>query len=193
MKNLLAAVGVLLAVLPASAPDTALCANLLYNGGFEFQADNGRPEGWQINVMRGTKAEIGFDEEEKHGETQSLRISIKPPGGRVTLYLDKGGAAAAEPGKDYEASFWIRTRNLDYNQFHEAPAFRFNFRPRRNRPGSVIDLISQLEGASGWTRLSARSTAPPGSNRFHIDFILTSGTVWIDDVEIRPAAESAGD
>ncbi|MBS0014322.1 MAG: hypothetical protein KFF46_10160 [Desulfobacterales bacterium] len=166
-------------------PAAAAGANILYNGGFEGPVDNGSPGGWKITVNRGTEAEIALDSGDTHSGENALKVAITPPGGRVVVYLDEAGAAPITPGAAYEASCWIRTQNLDYNRFHEAPAFRFNFRPQRIRPGKLVDLINKLQGTSGWVQISQKATAPENSSRIHLDFVLTSGTVWIDDVEVR--------
>ncbi len=185
MKHSLITVLALLAIALGPLTGIASGANLIYNGGFEGPAENGQPRYWQISTSRGTEAEAGLDSSEKHSGEQSLKISITPPGGRVIVYLDKAGASAITPGVAYEASCWIKTRNLDYNPYHEAPSFRFNFRPQRIRAGTVADLLNRLESTSDWTRLSIQAAAPEGSNQIHLDFVLTNGTVWIDDIEVK--------
>lgn len=184
MKKQLITVLVCMAIALVS-PTGAIGANMLYNSGFEGPVDNGYPRGWTININRGTEAEISLDTGETHSGENALKVAITPPGGRVIVSLDDAGAAPITPGQTYEASCWIKTRNLDYNRFHEAPAFRLNFRPQRIRPGKMVDLINKLQGTSDWVQISQKATAPANSSRIHLDFVLTSGTVWIDDVEVR--------
>jgi hypothetical protein len=160
-------------------------SNLVYNGGFEGPADNGQPKDWLVNISRGTEAEVSLDSVEKHSGSNSLKILVKPPGGRVIVYLDETGAAPVSPGATYEASCWIKTRSLDYNPFREAPAFRLNFGPQRLRPGKIADLINLIGKTSDWTKITMATAVPQGSNRLHLDFIFTNGTAWIDDIAVR--------
>lgn len=185
-KQLTTALAWMVIVLISSAGGAA-GANMLYNGGFEGPVENGQPKGWKTTVNRNTTAEISLDSLEKHSGQQSLKVAITPPGGRVIVSLDDTGAAPVTQGQSYEASCWIKTRNLDYNRFHEAPAYRLNFRPQRIRPGKMVDLINKLQGSSGWVQISQKATAPANSSRIHLDFVLTSGTVWIDDVSVQRA------
>lgn len=185
MKKQLTVALAWMAIVLFSSAGSAAGANMLYNGGFEGPVESGQPKGWKTTINRNTTAEISLDSREKYSGQQSLKIAITPPGGRVIVYLDKAGAAPITPGSTYEASCWIRTQNLDYNRFHEAPAFRLNFRPQRIRPGKLVDLINKLQGTSGWVQISQKATALENSSRIHLDFVLTSGTIWIDDVEVR--------
>jgi hypothetical protein len=185
MKKQLTTALAWMAIVLISSAGSAAGANMLYNGGFEGPVENGQPKGWKTTVNRNTTAEISLDSLEKHSGQQSLKVAITPPGGRVIVYLEEAGAAPITPRAIYEASCWIKTQNLDYNRFHEAPAFRLNFRPQRILPGKIVDLINKLQGTSGWVQISQKATAPENSNRIHLDFVLTSGTVWIDNAEVR--------
>ncbi len=184
IKTALVLTGVLTAVV---LPANVFCANLIENGGFEKKASETLPEGWKLNTSRNTEAKYAFDAAEKHSGKYSYRISVPPPGGRAVLYIDEAAAGTVIPGNVYEATFWVKSENLDYNRFHEAPAFRLNYSPERARPGGIVDLMARLEGKSGWTQLSVQAPkAPQNSNRIYIDFIVTQGTLWIDDIRVRP-------
>ncbi|NOY70333.1 MAG: hypothetical protein GXP53_12765 [Deltaproteobacteria bacterium] len=168
-----------------AAPGIGICANLVTNGGFEQKGTEKAPAGWKILISRGTKADITFDNTQKHEGTYSYRVSIAPPGGRVALYPKPGSLKNITAGKTYEASFWIKTKDLDYNRFFLAPAARFNFKPRRIGPGSTLDLMNKLKGVTGWKKLTIKATAPAGTKKMSFNFILTKGTVWIDDIVIK--------
>ncbi|MBS3731368.1 MAG: hypothetical protein KGY42_00550 [Desulfobacterales bacterium] len=186
MKKCIKAALVLAGAFMAFFPANGLCENLIENGGFEVKASETLPEGWKLNVSRKARAETVFDATEKHSGDFSYRISVDPPGGRAVLYIDEAATGTVIPGKTYEATFWAKTENLDYNRFHEAPAFRINYAPQRARPGGVIDLMAKLAGRSGWTQLTVQAPeAPQNSDRIHIDVIITQGTLWIDDIQVR--------
>ena len=183
IKTALILTGVLTAV---ALPANVFCANLIENGGFESKASDTRPEGWELNISRNTEAKSAFDTAEKHSGEYSYRISVSPPGGRAVLYIDEAAAGTVTPGNVYEATFWVKAEGLDYNRFREAPAFRLNYSPERARPGGIVDLMAKLEGKSGWTQMTVQAPkAPANSNRIHIDFIVTQGTLWIDDIQVR--------
>ena len=186
MKKCIKAALVLTGAFMAFFPAKASCENLIENGGFEVKASETRPEGWKLNVSRNAQAEAAFDATEKHSGDYSYRISVEPPGGRAVLYIDEAATGTVIPGNVYEATFWIKAENLDYNRFHEAPAFRINYAPQRARPGGVIDLMAKLEGGSGWTQMTIQAPeAPVKSNRIHVDVIVTQGTLWLDDIRVR--------
>ena len=186
MKKCIKAALVLAGAFMAFFPATGLCENLIENGGFEVKASETLPEGWKLNISRKARAETAFDATEKHSGDYSYRISVEPPGGRAGMYIDEAATGTVIPGNVYEATFWVKAENLDYNRFHEAPAFRINYAPQRARPGGVIDLMAKLESASGWTQMKIQAPeAPVKSNRIHIDVIVTQGTLWLDDIRVR--------
>lgn len=168
-----------------AAPGIGRCANLITNGGFEQKGTGNAPAGWNILISRGTNADVAFDDTVKHNGVYSYRISIAPPGGRVALYPKPGSLKGITAGKTYEASFWIKVKGLDYNRFFLAPAARFNFKPNRLALAPTLDLMNDMKGVTGWKKLSIKATAPAGATNLIFDFILTKGTVWIDDIVIR--------
>ena len=47
-----------------------------------------------------------------------------------------------------------------------------------------MDLIFLMKGESGWKNLTLTITAPPDASEMNLDFVLTRGTGWIDDLQI---------
>lgn len=168
-----------------AAPGIGKCQNLIRNGGFEQMGTGNVPVGWNLLIDRNTKADAKFDTSEKHGGTYSYKIAIAPPGGRVSLYPKPKTLKGITAGKTYEVSFWIKVKNLDYNRFFLAPAARLNFKPKRLALPPTLDLMNNMKGVTGWKNLTLKATAPAGAKNLIFDFILTKGTVWIDDIEIR--------
>jgi len=172
-------------LLVISAPARGAVKNFIKNGGFEQIGHNNIPAGWNLIADRGTKFDATFDTTEKHSGTYSYKIIIDPPGGRVTLYPKPKSLLPISPGKTYEMSFWIKVKNLDYNSFFLAPVARLNFKPQRFDVLPTIDLMEKLKGNSEWTNLTLRATAPKNAKHLVVDFILTKGTIWLDDIVIR--------
>ncbi len=169
-----------------AGPGHSFGENLIRNGGFEQAASDGSPTGWQINKDRGNKVDMSLQDTEKHSGKYAYKISIAPPGGRVTLSPTKDAIKAPEPGRPYKLSFWIKSRNLDYNQFFAAPAARVNFRPSRVKPAPTIDLMANMEDGQRWQELTMTVKAPDDAQQLHLSVILTKGTVWLDDFSVTP-------
>ena len=182
MKHLSVLVLIICLIFPASAA-ISKTDNLVINGGFEKKKTDNIPEGWDIKQYRGTVAEYGFDGAEKHSGDYAFKISLKPPGGSFLLYPEVN-IKNIKPGKTYKLSAWIKAKNLGYSPNFIAPAVRFNFRPERISPVPIIDLMYVMKGETGWKNLTLTATAPPNADEITLDFLLTNGTIWIDDVEI---------
>ncbi|MFP4649405.1 MAG: hypothetical protein ACLFML_00555 [Desulfobacterales bacterium] len=186
MKNSVRTAYLLTVLIVAMLPGAAYSENLIENGDFESQGADNRPEGWKVNKSRGTEAEVVLDKDEKRSGDRSLRISVEPPGGRVVVYLDDELSSPLTPGVPHEATFWVKTENIDYNQYRQAPAVRMNYRPQRIKPGGVIDLIAKTKGVTDWIKFKIQT--PPAlknSRQIHFDILMTSGTLWIDAIEVR--------
>ncbi|MFW6080595.1 MAG: hypothetical protein ACOC7W_01690 [Desulfosalsimonas sp.] len=186
MKNSIRTALIMTVLIAAILPGTAFSENLIENGDFESRGADNRPEGWKVNVARGTDGEVVLDTDEKRSGSQSLRISVDPPGGRVVVYLDDELSSPLTPGLPHEATFWVKTENIDYNQFRQAPAVRMNYRPQRVKPGGVADLIAKTRGVTDWLKLKIQT--PPAlknSRQIYFDILMTSGTLWIDDIKVR--------
>ncbi len=183
-KKILMALAVYICTICYVSP--ANSKNLVSNGGFEEIAGPTEPKGWSVVVTSGTKADLSFDATEKHNGRYSYRISVSPPGGRVILSLKKEAKGRVIPGKTYEISAWIKQKGLDYNQFFVAPAIQFNFKPKRLTPAPIMDLKAMIKDTKDWVKVSELATAPAQSDTFLLNIIITKGTVWIDDVSVKP-------
>ncbi len=156
---------------------------LMYEEGFDGKASGNLPEGWQTKINRGTVAEFNFDETEKHGGKASFKITIKPPGGSMTLYKESN-IKNIKPGKKYEVSLWVKAKDLGYSPNFIAPAFRYNYSPEKIIPVPTMDLMYLLKGETGWKNLTYATTAPANAQELSLDLVLTKGTLWIDDIQI---------
>jgi carbohydrate binding protein with CBM4/9 domain len=183
MKKIAAGIIFLAGFMIAVSPGLCKSKNLVYNGGFELKKTEELPSGWLTKIYRGTSAESSFDDVEKHSGTYSYKIKLKPPGGSALLYLDKN-IGNIKPGKSYQLTLWIKTQNIGYSPNFIAPAVRYNFAPKKVHPYPTIDLMAEMKGKNGWVQLTMTNTAPPGAKEITLDFMITKGTIWVDDVEI---------
>jgi len=183
MKRIVTGVIFLVGFLMTVSPVLGATKNLVPNGGFEIKATENLPEGWQTKVYRGTSADFGFNDTEKHGQSYSFMININPPGGSVLFYPDKN-IADIKPGKKYQFSVWVKAKGLGYSPNFIAPAIRINYKPTRLSPVPTIDLMLEMKGENEWKNLTLTTVAPPDATEITVDFLLTKGTIWIDDLEI---------
>ncbi len=183
MKKIVAGIIFLVGFLTAVSPALCQTKNFVVNGGFETKTTENLPEGWVTKTYRGTSAEFAFNDAEKHSGSYSYMIKINPPGGSVLFYTEKE-IAKIKPGKKYQLSVWVKAKGLGYSPNFIAPAIRINYKPTRLSPVPTIDLMLDMKGENDWKNLTLTTIAPPDANELTLDFLLTKGTVWIDDVEI---------
>lgn len=183
MKKIVTGVIFLLGFLMTVSLTLGATKNIVPNGGFEIKTTENLPEGWQTKIYRGTSANFGFNDAEKHGGSYSFMVNIDAPGGSVLFYPEKS-ITGVKPGKQYQFSVWVRSKGLGYSPNFIAPAIRINYKPSRLSPVPTIDLMMEMKGESEWKHLTLTTTAPPDANEITVDFLLTKGTVWIDDLEI---------
>ena len=157
--------------------------NIVPNGGFETKKTDTLPAGWETKIHRGTSAEFAFSDTDKHGGACSYMIKINPPGGSL-LFFPATEMTAITPGKKYQLSVWLKAKGMGYSPNFIAPAIRLNYKPTRLSPVPTIDLMLEMKGENGWKNLKMTTVAPPDAQEITLDFLITNGTVWIDDVEI---------
>lgn len=183
MKKIVAGMIFLVGFLIAVSPGLCKTKNIVPNGGFELKKNDTLPDGWITKTYRGTSAELAFNDVEKHSDSYSYMIQINPPGGSVLFYPEKK-ITDIKPGKKYQLSVWIKAKGMGYSPNFIAPSIRINYKPKRLSPVPTVDLMLEMKGESEWKNLTLTTIAPPGANEITLDFMLTKGTVWIDDVEI---------
>lgn len=183
MKKLVTGVIFLLGFLLTVSPALGQTQNLAPNGGFEIKTTENLPEGWQTKIYRGTTANFGFDDAEKHGDSYAFMVNIDPPGGSVLFYPEKG-ITNIKPGKKYQFSVWVKAKGLGYSPNFIAPAIRINYKPSRLSPVPTIDLMLEMKNQTDWKNLVLTTVAPLDAKEITVDFLLTKGTIWIDDLEI---------
>jgi hypothetical protein len=183
MKKIVAGVIFLMGFSLAISSGLCQAKNLVANGDFETKKTDTQAEGWLTKTYRGTSAEFAFNDAEKHGGAFSYMIQINPPGGSVLLYLENE-ITRITPGKKYQLSVWVKAKGLGYSPNFIAPAIRVNYKPSRLSPVPTIDLMLEMKGENNWKNLTLVTVAPPDAKEITLDFLLTKGTIWIDDVEI---------
>ncbi len=183
MKKILTGFLFLMGFSLALSPGLCLAKNLVENGDFETKKTDTQAQGWLTKIYRGTSADFSFTDSVKHSGSQAYMIRINPPGGSVLLYPENK-ITTITPGKTYQLSVWLKAEGLGYSPNFIAPAIRVNYKPDRLSPVPTIDLMLEMKGENNWKNLTITTLAPPGANEITLDFLLTKGTIWIDDVQI---------
>lgn len=182
MKKAVAGIVFLMSCLLATTP--AFCEpNIVPNGGFENKKTDTLPTGWTTKAHRGTSAAFAFNTDEKHGGACSYMVTVSPPGGSLLLFPESA-MTGITPGKKYQLSVWLKAKDMGYSPNFIAPAIRLNYKPSRLSPVPTIDLMLEMKGETGWKNLKLVTVAPADAQEITLDFLMTNGTVWIDDVEI---------
>ncbi len=172
---------ILIAVLVPTFP--ALAKKLIYSEKFEKFNPENLPLGWKKTVIPNTPVLLIQDKSDVHSGKSCLLVHINPPGGCIIIEPSKK-IQGIKPGKHYEVRVWVKPKNLGYSSNFIAPAFRYNYAPRRISPHPTIDLIRETDPKKGWQLLSKTTVAPAGAKAITIDFMLTRGSIRIDDLEI---------
>jgi hypothetical protein len=159
--------------------------NLVENSNFESITQDLMPAGWIYNPGRNSQATLSLDRAERKSGNHSLKISVENPLAQVNLAPARESLGKPVPGKTYELSFWIKTQNLSANQMKVSPAVRLNFRPTRALPLPIIEFDRVLDSTSPWQQLTMVVTAPADAEEFTLDFTMTRGVVWIDEIILR--------
>lgn len=172
----LAACTVMIVTIPMFAGAEVMPENLIQNGRFN-EVDEGIPAGWEAFAAREDTAPM-----------------VDTPGGRLELTCQQrpcyGGVYqdidSVQGGRTYRFSYRYRTEGISHpREFVHCLVRWFD------DEDGLIEV--QLLGASGtgekWTEISDRRKAPEDATHARIELILkwTTGTVWFDNVSMRPA------
>ncbi len=167
--------------------DTNAAGSLVFNGGFENDIANGGL-GWQEIPIPG--AVFTIDETAPHSGKQSLKIVFD--GSSNIAFANLQQAIPVKPNQKYEFSAFIKTEGLTTDS-----GIQFDLRDSKHA-ATVHASTRALIGTSAWTQLQTQITA--GAETHFLTIALTreasskldnkfAGTVWIDDVSLRAAAE----
>jgi hypothetical protein len=155
-------------------------ANLLVNGGFEFDAnDDGAPDGWAV------KPEFTRSAEVVHGGAYAGRHQSASDTS-YTVYQNVKNLTA---GTTYSFSGWT-------NVLPTSDTFKYELKVRwHDASKNVISSITMAKftgATNGWVQASGNVVAPVGTTNAHITMSVTSlnATVYADDFDFRPAAGS---
>jgi len=164
--------------------------SLMWDGDFSTDFANGGL-GWSWDAPLGTA--INFDAPPSGGGKRSIRIDF---GGGSNLSLDSPMQfVPVEPGAAYHFQALLRT-----DQISTESGVRFSLNDP-NRSGGVNVLTDDLTGSHPWTPVDADFTTGPETHFLTVRLVRypsrlfdnkLSGTVWMANVSLVPAAAQAG-
>jgi tetratricopeptide (TPR) repeat protein len=160
--------------------------SVVWNGGFEHGFANG---GFDWQEADETGSSFAFDRFEPHSGSRSLRVSFD---GTANLdFHNLFQEVPVEPGTRYHFSAYLRTEAITTDS---GIGFLI-FDPRR--PSEIHVVTPELTGTNPWTPVKADIESGPDTHFLRVvlerrpswkfDNKL-SGTVWVDDVTLRPAS-----
>jgi len=183
--------------------------DFLSTGGYAFDKllvkKNGK---WQeydrsVSARAGTEMLVngGFESETKGNWTPTVPgvcavVPERPHGGRRCALVDnrKGPDAAVwrarvevEPNKDYVASAWLRTENVEKTETYGFAYYAVYAYDKQDRLVQSRDVI-QLTGSNDWSRYDYAFRTKPRTAYVHINagFYHARGRAWFDDFSLRP-------
>jgi tetratricopeptide (TPR) repeat protein len=166
--------------------DSASDGSLVFNGGFEHDIANGGLD-WREGPISG--ATFSIDENAPHSGKQSLKISFD--GSANIAFSNLQQFVPVKPNQKYEFSAYLKSEGITTDSgIHFALL----------DPGRMVGSgTQQLLGSASWTEVKAEITTSPQGRLLKIvleripsaklDNKL-SGTVWVDDVQLRPIGPS---
>lgn len=166
-------------------------ANLVVDGSFEEPAPGGwTPDVMAVNGNGDASSELDRDADERHVGTTSLRLSGDADTVRWSGVMQ---AVAVEPGRRYQLSAWMRTRDVrrEGNQYVNANVFvRFEDdegRVLRDVDGYPAVGTRPLLGTHDWTPVERVVRAPAAATVAQVGcFLSCAGVAWFDDVRLVP-------
>lgn len=159
--------------------------NLIFNGDFEL-APTGARFDWAIEQIPG--ATIDFDSQTAHSGSRSLRAqfdgrqNVANIGVQQTIFLNPGL---------YQFQAYARAEGLSTD---EGVAFRV---ASQSAPNRLYFTTEAVRGTTDWKLVKYTFQAPPGTGLVEVRLVRTPslrfdnlirGTLWIDEVSIRPEA-----
>jgi hypothetical protein len=177
-----------LAIPPAfaqTAPSTTTApaaSNLVPNPGME-ESETNFVRSWD-GLSIGAPAEFAVDRDEKHGGTQSLRVTAK----EVTRSYVVSDAMQVAPGERLTFSAWVRTRDVPPDQGRVSALAEFSRGEGTKETFSLIGAAKVSE--PGWQQITGKIEVPAGATtlRLRLGLAYSLGTTWWDDVTVSAEA-----
>lgn len=160
--------------------------SVIWDGGFEGNFIDG---GFGWRKIDSPEIRFDFDEEIKHSGNRSLRVTFD---GRENLnFYHLSQRVPVDPQTTYELSAYLRTEEITTNN---------GLRLAVSDPRGLMagDMTPQLTGTQPWTNVKLSFTTDAETHVVTVTLIRIrsekfdnklAGTVWIDDVSLKPTRE----
>ncbi|MCY3022852.1 MAG: hypothetical protein NTW87_28055 [Planctomycetota bacterium] len=169
--------------LAAEEPSRLSNPNLAVNGGFEEAGkDASMPANWS-----GDPAVYARDDSTARTGKASLRYSNDAP----TRYVLCGQKVAAQPGRKYRFSVWVKTKDLAGKESGATVCMEWQDKAGKWMGGTYPDGV---KGTRDWTRVEAVVRVPAEAGGCTLTCYVRkgmTGTAWFDDVELVRATDPA--
>ncbi len=160
--------------------------SLVFNGGFEHNIANGGLD-WREGPISG--ATFSIDENAPHSGKQSLKISFD--GSANIAFSNLQQFVPVKPNQKYDFSAYLKLEGITTDS---------GIRLELLDSGRMVNFATlPLKGSTPWTEVRAELTTSAQARLLKIVLVRTpsskldnklSGTVWVDDVQLRPVGTS---
>jgi len=141
------------------------------NGGFELDANgDGVPDAW---VVSGSSAAL--DGDSAYTGERSLRMEGKPEA--IASHL-----LPANQAKRITVAFWARAADVQGGTF--SVILRTVDEKQEDHEQAKSPTLS---GEAEWQRLQEEFRVPAKQHPASVEFVLNSGTIWLDHVKVTAA------
>ncbi len=139
------------------------------------------PAGWEP-VVAGPAAEFAADLAERHGGVRSFRLSAS----EVTRAYFRSDPIPVAPGEELRIEAWVRHRGVPEGQGAVILIADFGRDEEDEGDATKVGVAAWKEE---WHKVAGVKVVPPGASsmRLRMGVSYSMGTVWWDDVVVRPA------
>jgi len=151
----------------------ALVSSTVENGGFEMDADgDGVPDAW---VVSGSSAAL--DGDSAYTGKWSLRMEGRPE--VIASHL-----LPANQAKRITVAFWARSADVQGGTF--SVILRTVDEKQEDHEQAKTPTLS---GEAEWQRFEEEFRVPAKQHGVSVEFVVSSGTIWLDHVKVTAADE----
>lgn len=162
--------------------------NMIANPGFEEGSGSAVPS-WSIGKRLPAEGNAAITEGSAHSGKKSFHIkaSNRENGAEAKEYGAISIAAqniqVPPPGTELCISFWMKAKDVTgLGKYHKARAVIYFFDKDKKKLRHQ-DIVCR-EGSFDWLQFKGAITVPENTEKINLSFGVSSGEIWIDDVEV---------
>lgn len=163
--------------------------NMISNPGFEDGNATDIPS-WSVGKRAPAEGNAEISEGIFHSGKKSLHIKAtnRESGTEAKDYgnvsISAQNIQVPPPGTELWISLWMKTKDvIGLGKYHKARAVIYFF-DKDNKKIRHQDIVCR-EGSFDWLQFKSKIAVPENTEKINLSFGVSSGEIWIDDVEIK--------